>query len=1077
MACVAAALLFILGSSLCADDFSRTANGSFSSTDWYDNTTNMPPPQGPPGGGDTAALNDWSVSANSGSVMTLGGGGTLTVTGSFMAQTAMGFTLAGAGTLNSTNCSFINVSGGNLETQNDTGGMIAVSDGGSEMAVTVADSSNGVVSSGGSLGIVAGAIDLNLTLQSGGMADVTDLVNGQSVTVTIDGSGSLLTVGTFDVAAGFLDITNGGALTATSSMNLDGIGNIGGGGHWSGGGTTVTTTAGSLVIGDFAALPGFSLAVNTGAKVNAGAASIGNSAGGVGVVNVDGVGTVWNETTGGLVVGAAGQGTMNLTAGAHLVCSNALLSVGGESASTGVLTADGAASLVSLTGSAALGVGVESGSTGTITLTNGATFTAAKTFGIGVGGNGTFAARSGSKATSSNTNGFIIGSEVDSYGTLEVFDNGSTFTASGPITVGAAGHGFLSVATGGKLTLPDLTSPDYIPNLTLADEAGSSGEMDVSGATFTSPENVVIGRLGAGTFSATLGATVDIAGFSAPSLTGGQGTITVDGSDWTNSGDGLIGTFNASDPASVLTLQNDSSMSIASFLAINKSGAVVIDKTSRMAVGTGGFGPFGSLQVSTGGVLAGAGNVTGTVIQAAGGKILPGFSPGVITIDGDYTQNAGATYTAEIGGTAPGTGYDQINVSGTATLGGTLNVRFVKGFIPSVGQTFDIVSAKSLSGSFAIISQPGQASVSVAKTASGMTVTVNSVVTGAPVINSPTTVKTAPNEPFRYQISATNNPASFGATKLPAGLTIDMNGIISGTPTGTGASVASISATNGAGTGQADLTIVVDPMFSLAALPASNLLNISTRLDVLTDDNVLIGGFIITGDDPKKVLVRGLGPSLTDQGVSGALSDTVLELHETDGTVITNDDWQTTQKQEIIATGIPPTNPLESAIVATLDPGTYTAILRGKNDGTGIGLVEAYDIDQSADSQLANISTRGLVQTGDSVMIGGFIVGGGGTGSSTVVVRAIGPSLASVGVSGALANPALELHNSDGDIIAFNDDWQDTQKSEIQADKLAPASPLESAIEAEAVPGNYTAIVRGVNNTTGVGLVEVYNLQ
>ena len=250
------------------------------------------------------------------------------------------------------------------------------------------------------------------------------------------------------------------------------------------------------------------------------------------------------------------------------------------------------------------------------------------------------------------------------------------------------------------------------------------------------------------------------------------------------------------------------------------------------------------------------------------------------------------------------------------------------------------------------------------------------------------------------------------------------------------------------------------------------LLNISTRLNVGIGENVLIGGFIVVGTDPKKVIIRAIGPSLP---LAEALADPILELHKPDATVVTNDNWRDTQEQEIIDTTIPPTDDLESAIVATLAPGPYTAIVSGKNNGTGIGLVEVYDLDQAANSQLANISTRGFVDMGDNVMIGGFIVGTGV--STTVVVRAIGPSLAGADVANPLLNPTLELHGTDGTQIAFDDDWKDTQQAEIEAAGLAPTDPRESAIEAALTPGLYTAIVRGKDDTVGVGLMEVYNLQ
>ncbi len=193
--------------------------------------------------------------------------------------------------------------------------------------------------------------------------------------------------------------------------------------------------------------------------------------------------------------------------------------------------------------------------------------------------------------------------------------------------------------------------------------------------------------------------------------------------------------------------------------------------------------------------------------------------------------------------------------------------------------------------------------------------------------------------------------------------------------------------------------------------PFFRLLNISTRDDVETGEKALIGGFITTGAAPKKVLLRALGPSLASMNVSGPLADPLLELHEPDGTVITNDNWKDTQEEEIIDTGIPPTDDRESAIVATLNSGAYTAVVRGAGDTSGVALVEIYDLDaQPAASQVANISSRGFVQTGDNVMIGGFIVGPSYFVGAPVVVRALGPSLADSGVMDALQDPTLELY-------------------------------------------------------------------
>ncbi len=264
-----------------------------------------------------------------------------------------------------------------------------------------------------------------------------------------------------------------------------------------------------------------------------------------------------------------------------------------------------------------------------------------------------------------------------------------------------------------------------------------------------------------------------------------------------------------------------------------------------------------------------------------------------------------------------------------------------------------------------------------------------------------------------------------------------------------------------------------------SAVFRTRLLNISTRMQVLTGDSVPIGGFIVTGLSPKRVIVRAIGPSLAGFGVGEALADPTLELHAPDGSILnSNDNWKDTQETEIEATGLMPTNDLESAIVRSLDPGAYTAVVRGKDGTTGIGLVEAYDLDQSVDSELANISTRGFVDAGDNVMIGGLILGpddlGTGTVVSSVVVRAIGPSLGDLSVANPLRDPTLEIHDEEGTMIAFNDDWKDSQQEEIEATQLAPSDDRESAIMIPLFSAPYTVIVRGVGDTTGVALLEIY---
>lgn len=265
---------------------------------------------------------------------------------------------------------------------------------------------------------------------------------------------------------------------------------------------------------------------------------------------------------------------------------------------------------------------------------------------------------------------------------------------------------------------------------------------------------------------------------------------------------------------------------------------------------------------------------------------------------------------------------------------------------------------------------------------------------------------------------------------------------------------------------------------------ASQLLNLSTRKQVGNGANVLIGGFIVTGSDDKRVLVRGLGPSLP---VNGAVADPTLELHQADTTLLAaNNNWRDTQEPEINATGIPPRNELEAAIVFSLAAkpagnggAGYTAILAGSGGDTGIGLLEIYDLTTGANSRLANISTRGFVGTGDDLLIGGFIPGPSDRAPINVLVRGLGPSLSGQGVSGALQDPLLELHDGNGVTIALNDSWKRDQQAAIEATGIPPTDERECAIVMTLAPSNsgYTAVVRGANNTTGVALVEVYGLQ
>jgi hypothetical protein len=471
-------------------------------------------------------------------------------------------------------------------------------------------------------------------------------------------------------------------------------------------------------------------------------------------------------------------------------------------------------------------------------------------------------------------------------------------------------------------------------------------------------------------------------------------------SDFTNAGLVVIDNFDPSQVFSVASGHNyiqtggETDMgSVGTLTAANVfiRGGILHDGgtiNGNVAVETGTIAPTG---FGGGGVA----NFQGFIVVVPGTTATPG--PDAMTINGNLALAANAYFSLVINNTAAGE-FDTMNVSGTASFGGRLEVALINGFTPQSGDSFTVLTAgPPITGAFANV-------------ASGS------------------------------RIPTSDGHGSFIATYS------DNHLILSNFET---------------------------------HLP-DQLLNISTRGEVLTGNSVLIGGFIITGTDAKKVIIRGIGPSLSNFGLANVLADPTLELHDNTGaTIATNDNWQddANQKTQIEASGLAPSNELESAIVTTLQPGAYTAILQGKNGGTGIGLVEVFDLDQAANSKLSNISTRGFVDTNDNVMIGGFIIGGRNGGVAKVLVRAIGPSLSDFGVTGALQDPTVELHDGNGTILASNDNWKDSQEAEVKATGIVPESDFESAIVATLMPGSYTAIVRGKNNTTGVALVEVYDLE
>jgi CSLREA domain-containing protein len=351
------------------------------------------------------------------------------------------------------------------------------------------------------------------------------------------------------------------------------------------------------------------------------------------------------------------------------------------------------------------------------------------------------------------------------------------------------------------------------------------------------------------------------------------------------------------------------------------------------------------------------------------------------------------------------------------------------------------------------------------------TATPTATATATPTA-TPTATATATATPTATP-TATATPTGTATATPTATATATATATPKSTPTATATATATPTPT---ATANPSSTPTATPTPQPSASLRTLLGNVGTRLRVERGDNVLIGGFIINGTQPKKMLLRGIGPSLAGLGVQGVLPDTTLELYDSNGLLASNDNWKETQRAEIQATGMAPTVDFESAIVVSLpaNGSIYTVVLRGANDATGIGVVEAYDLEPSSDSELANIATRALVQTGNNVLIAGTIIVG--NAPQKVLVRAIGPTLP---FAGTLSDPTLELRDGNGALIAANDNWRSTQEAEIKATTIPPASDFESAIVATLPAGGaaYTAIVRGVNNSTGIAVVEVYALQ
>ncbi len=451
---------------------------------------------------------------------------------------------------------------------------------------------------------------------------------------------------------------------------------------------------------------------------------------------------------------------------------------------------------------------------------------------------------------------------------------------------------------------------------------------------------------------------------------------------------------------------------------------------------------------------------------AATAALLSLASPlkaGILTLD-----DGSPTYTP------PANFSDNTLVANTIVVGGLIDITGTTTVMPAEGNTATIAVSGSYSAETGEIFSVAYKFAADNNTGAPITYTLNGAVSGLPIPPLAGTI-----EPGLHVYEGTAQqptPASFPlAGNFLGELTLTFSST-SRTPS---------NAPSVAAPGTLDLT-VQQTDFKLDVLPASiqppaQSLNISTRANVGTGDNALIGGIIITGNDTKQVVLRGIGPSLGVSKVSGVLDDPLLQLFDIDGNLLaTNDNWMDNSADDrtiLTDNNLAPTEDAESALVVNLDPGAYTAVVRGVGDTTGVALVEAYDIDNgTTDSKFANISTRGFVGTEDNVMIGGFILGGGGGGFAQVIVRGIGPSLAG-DVTDVLADPTISVVDGDGNTLASNDNWMDDPNMDsVVTAGLAPADPNESALYQVLPIGAYTVILSGVGDTTGVGLVESYNI-
>jgi sugar lactone lactonase YvrE len=630
---------------------------------------------------------------------------------------------------------------------------------------------------------------------------------------------------------------------------------------------------------------------------------------------------------------------------------------------------------------------------------------------------------------------------VGSSGSTDGAGSDARFNAPGGVAVDSAGNVF--VGDRNNSTIRKITPSGVVS--TLAGLAGGAGNVDASGraARFNSPSGIAVDSSGKVYVGDTWNNTIRVGVPAPPVITSPLAAIGV-------KGEKFVYQFEALDASSLSVTNLPAGMTFdASRSAIvgisTSTGTFQVTLTA-----TNSAGPTSAILTLVIQETAPSGPVIVSSTSATGRTGRP-FQFQVITANG--------TPLARLAADCPcGLSADPV----TGLISGT-----------PVGDGSSTITLTVTDGSFV--------------TTGTLQLTFTSDA-ARPVIISSDRANLVAGQPFSYQIVAPTSdptaPPSFSYLgTLPSGLSFDaktgtISGVNGGSASGTGGPSDSdilgaiqLFGTNSHGTSTFQLLFLKEP---------SGTVNISTRTTAGNGDNVLIGGFIITGNAAKQVIVRAIAPSLKANGapLPGALQDPTLELHYGDTVLGFNDNWRDSQENEIIATGIPPTDERESAIIATLLPGNYTAVLRGKDNTTGIAVVEVYDLGtaglgSASNAQLAQISTRGTVLSGDNVLIGGFIISDVAT---KVIVRAIGPELNGI-VPGPLQDTLLELRDGSGSLIFANDDWRTTQEQQIIDTTVPPKDDRESAIVAMLTPGNYTAIVRGKNGAIGVALVEVYGLQ